>query len=189
MAATAPGKPAAPPSNNRYIVLIAGIVGVLGMFQPLMEVGRGKLHIAVSAYELSFGLSRTHKVVDAKIPLLVELKIPADIRSTRDDIKLVLDASKHAALAYIPAALLLLIGVYAMFRKKLGRALGGAALLFGLASIAAYVGLRYGLAYGKEEEPILQRVQLHLALGAHVLLAIGIGAAIAGLASLLKPDR
>lgn len=189
MAATAPGKPAAPPSNNRFIVLIAGIVGVLGMFQPLMEVGRGKLHLAVSAYELSFGLSRTHRVLDAKMPFLVEMKIPADIRSTRDDIKLVLDASKHAALAYLPAVLLVLIGAYAVLRKKLGRALGGAALLVGLASIAAHLGLRYGLAYGKEEEPLLQRVQLDLALGAHVLLAVGIAAGIAGLASLLRPDR
>ncbi len=195
MAVTAPPRqvalpqPTRPPSYNRYIVLIAGIVGVLGMFQPLMSIGRGKLSIEISAYELSFGLSRTHEVFDTRLPLVAEMRLPADVRSTRDDIKMVIDAAKGAALAYIPAALLALIGVIAVARKKLGRVLGGAALLFALASVAAYLGLRYGIDYGKDEEPLLQRVQLQLQLGAHVLLAVGIGAGIAGLSSLLKPDR
>lgn len=186
MAATAPAKPG---SSNRYIVLIAGIVGVLGMFQPLMSVGPRKVRIDVSAYELSFGLSRTHEVFDTRLPLIAELKIPPDIREARDDIKTVLDAAKGAALAYIPAAVLLLIGAYAVWRKRLGRALGGVALVFALASIAAYFGLRYGIDYGKDEEPLLRRVQLQLALGANVLLAVGIAGGIAGLSSLLKPDR
>lgn len=189
MAVTALPKPAAPTSYNRYIVLIAGIVGVLGMFQPLMSLGRSKLRIEVSAYELSFGLSRTHKVFDTRLPLIAELKLPPDIRSTRDDIKTVLDAAKGAALAYIPAALLVLIGAFAVWRKRLGRVLGGAALLFALASIAAYFGTRYGIDYGKDEEPLLKRVGLELALGAHVLLGVGIAGAIGGLSSLLKPDR
>ena len=65
----------------------------------------------------------------------------------------------------------------------------GAVLLFALASIAAYFGLRYGIDYGKDEEPLLKRVHLELALGAHVLLAVGIAGGITGLSSLLKPDR
>jgi hypothetical protein len=175
-------------SSARYIVLIAGILGVLGMFQPLMKIGRYKLRAELSAYELSFGLSRTHKALDTKLPLIVELKLPPDVREARDDIKTIMDASKNAALAYIPAAVLLLIGAYATWRKRLNRPLAALCILFGLASAAAYIGLKYGIAYGEEEEPILKRVSIELLIGAKILLAGGLAAAIAGLAALVKPN-
>lgn len=175
-------------NNARYIVLIAGILGVLGMFQPLMKVGRYKLRTELSAYELSFGLTRTHKALDTKLPLLVEMKIPQDIRDARDDIKIIMDASKNAALAYIPAALLLLIGAYATWKKRLNRPLAALCVLFGLASAAAYVGLKYGIAYGEQEEPILKRVSIELLIGAKILLAGGVAAIVAGLAALAHPN-
>lgn len=175
-------------SNARYIVLIAGILGVLAMFQPLMKIGRYKLRADVSAYDLSFGLKRTHKALDTKLPFVVEMKIPPDIREARDDIKTIMDASKNAALAYIPAAVLLLIGAYATWKKRLNRPLAALALLFGIASAAAYVGLKYGIYYGEQEEPILKRVSIELLIGAKVLLAGGLAAAIAGLAALVHPN-
>src|SRR5690349_15708975 len=143
--------------NARYIVLIAGILGVLGMFQPLFSVGRWKLHTDFSAYELSFKHGTARKLIDTKLPLLVELKLPPDVRETRDDIRLIVDASKNAALAYIPAGLLLVIGAIAVKRKKLGRPLAAVAVLAGLATAAAYFGLKYGIAYGEAEEPIVKR--------------------------------
>lgn len=174
-------------SNARYIVFVAGLLGVLGMFQPLLVIGRYKLRAEVSAYELSFGLSKTHKALDAKLPFVVEMKIPPDIREARDDIKIIMDASKNAALAYIPAAVLLLIGAFAVWKKRLDRPLAALCILFGLASAAAYVGLKYGIAYGEEEEPILKRVSIELLIGAKILLAGGVAAVVAGLAALVNP--
>lgn len=173
-------------SSARYIVLIAGIVGVLGMFQPLMKLGHWKLRTELSAYELSFGLSKTHKALDTKLPFVVEMKIPPDIREARDDIKIIMDASKNAALAYIPAAVLLLIGAYATWKKRLNRPLAALCVLFGFASAAAYVGLKYGIAYGEQEEPILKRVSIELLIGAKVLIAGGVAAIVAGLAALVR---
>src|SRR3954463_11476361 len=140
----------------------------------MISIGRLKLSTDFSAYELTFKMSKTHKLVDQKLPLLVELKLPPDVREARDDIRLVVDASKNAALAYIPAGLLLLVGAFAVKRKRLGRPLAAVALLLGIASIAAFLGLKYGIHYGEQEEPLLARTNLHLEIGAKILLAGGI---------------
>jgi hypothetical protein len=165
-------------ANARYIVLVAGLIGVLGMFQPLFSIGRFNVRAELSAYELTFKSSDVHRLLDAKLPKFVERKISADILSTRDDIKMIVDASKHAALAFIPSALLFVIGAIALKRKRLGRPLAALAVLFGIASVAAYIGLKYGIAYGEAEEPIVKRLNLELQIGAKVLLAGGLGAAI-----------
>lgn len=175
-------------SSARYIVLIAGLLGVLAMFQPLMKIGRYKLRTEVSAYDLSFGLEKTHKALNAKLPFVIDRRIPPDVKQARDDIKVVMDASQFAALAFIPSGLLLLVGAIAVLRKRLNRPLAVLCVLFGLASAAAYVGLKYGIVYGEQEEPIIKRVSIDLLIGAKVLLAGGVAAVIAGIAAVVKPD-
>jgi hypothetical protein len=176
-------------ANARYIVLIAGVLGALGLFQPLFSVGRFKLHTDFSAYELSFKSSKAVKLVEAKLPLLVELKLPPDVRETRDDIRTIVEAARHAALAFIPAGILLVLGAIAVKRKKLGRPIAALAVLAGLASAAAYFGLKYGIAYGEAEEPIVKRLNLQLEIGAKILLAGGLGAAIFAAVALIKGEN
>lgn len=174
-------------SAARYIVFAAGLLGVLALFQPLMKLGHYKLRTEVSAYDLSFGLEKTHKALNAKLPFVIARRIPPDVRQARDDIKVVMDASQFAALAFIPAAMLLLIGSIAVYRKRLNRPLAALCVVFGLASAAAFVGLKYGIAYGEQEEPIIKRVSLELLIGAKILLAGGVAAVIAGIAAVVKP--
>jgi hypothetical protein len=174
--------------NARYIVLIAGILGVLSVFQPLFSIGRYKLRTDFSAYELSFKSSKAHKLVETKLPLLVELKLPAEVRETRDDVRMIVEGSKNAVYAFIPSALLLLVGAIAVKRKKLGRPLAALAILAGLASVAAYIGLKYGIIYGEQEEPILKRLNLQLEIGAKVLLAGGAASAIFAAIALVKGE-
>lgn len=173
---------------SRYLFLIAGILGLLAAFQPMISIGRGPVKVELSAYELSFGLGKTRTALDYKIPALAKRHISPDILQTRDDIKLVSDAMKGAVLAYIPVALLLLIGAFCMWRKKTARALGAFALVLGAVSIAAWFGIRYGVAYGIEEEPALARLRLQPVFGAHVLLVAGVLAILGGLKSLLRRD-
>jgi hypothetical protein len=160
--------------ESRYMLLIAGIIGTLAMFQPMMSLGRGPLKIKTSAYELSFGLDRIHKVVDRKLPGFAEQRVPADIRETRDDIKLVVHASRAAALAYVPAILILLLGGFAVWRKRTHLAVALGVLPLALASIGAWFGARYGVTYGREEEPALARLHFQLEWAAHVLLVVGV---------------
>ena len=173
---------------SRYLFLIAGILGVLAAFQPMISIGRGPLHIQVSAYDLSFGLGKSRTALDYKIPALAKRHISPDILQTRDDIKLISDATKGAMLAYIPVALLLLIGAFCVWRKKTARPLGALAVLLGAVSIAAWFGIRYGVAYGIEEEPALARLRLQPVFGAHVLLVAGVLALLGGLKSLIRRD-
>src|SRR5262245_21866340 len=150
------------------------MLGVLALFRPMIAIGRGPLRVEVSAYDLSFGLAKTHKLLDRKLPALAEKHVPADVLQTRDDIKLVADASRGAALAYVPAALLLLLGALAIARKRTGRIEAVAAIVLALASAAAWLGVRYGVAYGIKEEPALARLHLELQLAAHMLLVVAL---------------
>src|SRR5262245_54614569 len=111
----------------------------------MIGIGRGPIHAELSAYELSFGLERAHKIIDRKLPALAEKHLPADVRETRDDIKLVVDASRGSVLAYIPAALLLVLGGVTVSRKRSGRIEGVLGVLLGLASIGGWIGLHYGV--------------------------------------------
>ena len=172
----------------RYIVLTAGILGVLGLFQPLFSIGRWKLRTDFSAYELSFKSSNARKLVETRLPLLVELKLPAEVRETRDDVRMIVEGAKNAAYAFIPSALLLLIGIAGVKRKKLGRPLAAFAILAGIASIGTYIGLKYGIIYGEQEEPILKRMNLQLEIGAKILLAGGAASVIFAAIALVKGE-
>ena len=171
------------------MLLIAGIIGVLAMFQPMIALGRGPLKVKTSAYELSFGLDRVHKLVDRKLPGFAETRIPADVLQTRDDIKLVVHASRGAALAYVPAILILLLGAFAVWRKRTHLAVALTAVPLALVSIAAWFGAHYGVAYGREEEPALARLHFELQWAAHMLLAVGVVVLICVAQELLQRRR
>lgn len=173
---------------SRYLFLLAGILGVLALFQPLIKLGRGPLSVDLSGYDLTFGLKKTHIALDARIPSLAKKYIPADVLETRDDIKLVADASKGAALAFAPAAIILLIGIFSVKKKRTPRALAVVAGVMGLVSAAAWYGIRYAVIYGIEEEPALARLDFHAVFAAQVLLVTGVLAILGAIKAFTKSD-
>lgn len=173
---------------SRYLILLAGILGMLAVFQPMIGLGRGPVHIQLSAYDLSFGLQKTHLALDVRIPAFAQKHIPPDVIETRDDMKLVADASRGAALAYIPAALLLLLGIVVVKLKRTPKAIALVSGVLGLISIAAWFGVRYAVMYGIEEEPALERLHFKAVFGAHVLLASGVLAVLGAVAAFRKED-
>ncbi|HLL25131.1 MAG TPA: hypothetical protein VK427_23510 [Kofleriaceae bacterium] len=173
----------------KHILFVAGLVGLVGLFVPLVSLGKNLTHVEVSARDLSFGLERTHKVIDARIPPVVAKRMPRDVITGREDVRTVLKALRGAAAAFIPSALLLAFGVAGMWRGRSGRGLAAAALVCGVASIAAYLGLRYGIDYGYNEEPLLKRVDLTIELGAYLLIVAGIGGIAGGLLGIIKPEE
>ncbi|HEY5936655.1 MAG TPA: hypothetical protein VIU61_18530 [Kofleriaceae bacterium] len=173
----------------KHIVFVAGFVGLVGLFVPLLEIRHGIVAVELSAKELTFGFKGTHALLQKELPKMIEKRLPASIRSGRDDARLIAEASKHAALMYIPAALLFLLGLVGLStRRPFGRGLGALALLLGLASIAAFVGLRVGLRYGLEEA-MFKRTTVELLNGAFLLFVAGLGGAIAGIGALVKPEQ
>ncbi len=171
----------------KHVLILLGLAGLVGVFMPLAELRKGPVGVTLTAKELSFGLEKTHGVLDRKLPSFAERRLPGVVRDTRDDVKLVADYLKWAVLVFTPAALLVLIGVIAVMRKRLGRVLGGGALLSGVIALGAWIGLHYAIDYALVEADV-KGATIELMSGAHMLLlaaATGIGI---GVAALIKPE-
>lgn len=171
----------------KHVLILLGLVGVLGVIMPFAEVRKGIAAVQLSAKDLSFGLEKTHAALDRKLPKLVEKRLGSTVTDTRDELKLVADGLKYAALVFLPAALLVVIGIIAVLRKRLGRVLAGTALFFGLVTLAAYIGLHYGIAYALDEADV-NGMTIELRTGAHMLILTAVTGIGVGLAGLIKPE-
>jgi len=168
-------------------MLLAGLVGgVMGMFLPFVHVRRAPLALGLSAYELSFKMERTRAVVEKQIPGFLDRRL-GSVRDARDDLREVLEYSRWAALAFVPAILLGVLGAIGVVRRRVGRVLGALALPLGGMSVAGWFALRYGIAYGVEEAGI-SKLEVTMQLGAHVLLVIGGLGVVAAIGALVQPD-
>ena len=171
----------------KQVVLVAGILGVSGAFAPMLEIKQGRVAIELSARRLSFGFDREYNLVDHNLPRLAEKYLPSSIRSTRDDVRLVAQAARWAALAYVPAALMVLLGLSGLLRRRFGRLSGLLAVLCGLGSLGAWLGLHFGIPLALKEAE-LQHTDVSLLFGAHLLLLVGAAGVLAGLGALARPD-
>lgn len=172
----------------KHILLLFGVLGATAVFAPMLEVTqRGAPTMEFSARTLSFGLRTQHSRIERELAK-VEKYLPRSVRVTREDVRLVAEATQWAALAYVPAALMALLGLIGILRRRFGRVLGFFAVLCGLASIGTYLGLRIGIPMALEESN-LKQTKIALLLGAHLLVVVGIAGVVAGLGALIKPDR
>lgn len=171
----------------KHALILLGLVGVLGVVMPLAELRKGPAGVALSAKELSFGLEKTHGLLDKKLPGFLEKRIPTDVRDTRDDVKMVADYLRWAVLVFVPAVLLVVIGIVAVRRKQLGRRLASASVLVGVIALATWIALHKVIAYAIVEADV-KGMTIELMSGAHMLLvtaATGIGF---GIAAIVRPD-
>lgn len=171
----------------KHVLLLLGLAGLIGVFMPLAELRKGPVGVTLTAKELSFGLEKTHGVLDRKLPSFAERRLPGVVRDTRDDVKLVADYLKWAVLVFTPSALLALFGMIAVKRKRLGRVLAGASLLSGVIALGTWIALHYAIDYALVEADV-KGATIELMSGAHMLLltaATGIGI---GLAALIWPE-
>jgi hypothetical protein len=171
----------------KHIILLIGILGVTGAFAPMLVFKLGKTPIQFSARRLSFDFDRTYTAIERDLPRVPEKYLPRSVRSTREDVRLAAKVARWAAAAYVPAALLALLGLAGIFLGRFGRVLGALAVLFGLASIGAWIGLRVGIPLALEEAG-LKRTSIELLFGAHLVLLAGVIGALIGIGALLWPD-
>lgn len=171
----------------KHVLILLGLAGLVGVFMPLAELRKGPVGVTLSAKELSFGLEKTHGVLDRKLPSFAERRLPVTVRDTRDDVKLVAGYLKWAVLVFTPSAVLALIGMIAVNRKRLGRVLAGASLLSGLAALGAWIGLHYAIDYALVEADV-KGATIELMPGAHMLLLAAAAGICVGLAALIRPE-
>jgi hypothetical protein len=168
------------------MLLAALVAGIAGTFLPFVEVHTPILRVGFTAFDLTFKMERTHKLVDTKLPAMAKRRLKK-FTSAQEDLQLALEASRFAAFAFIPAVLLGVLGAIGLFRRHVGRFIGAISLLLGLASVATWIGLRMGVQYAVEEAD-LGKTTVGLAIGANLVLVVGGIAILAGLGALFAPD-
>lgn len=161
------------------LLIAAGLAGFIGLFLPMVEVTRGPFRVSLSAKQLSFGLDTAHRWLDTVEEardtanrFKIAKRATERLLAGEEDVRLVADASRGAALAYAPAALLFIVGAVGALRKRVGRIAGALAVLLGLGSIGSWIGLRFVLRYALDDMA-LEHTSVAMQIGAHLLLAVG----------------
>jgi hypothetical protein len=172
------------------MLIAAGLAAVAGLFLPLIVIQRGPVRVGLTAMELSFHLDKTRALLDKEfqIPPIADRRIPADWKDARDDARTAADASRGAAAAFLPGLLIGALAAIALLRGKVGRFSGALALLLGLASAGAWIGLRFVIRYAIDEIE-LKKTELAMSYGGWCLLGIGILGVLAGIGALARPDK
>jgi hypothetical protein len=166
----------------KYLVLLAGIAGIVGFFLPFVTVHTRDARFGrhPSAFELVRRLEglddMTHSLTALGVATPDAKQMAAQAHDTLQT------ARTAASVIYAPAALLALLGVVCGFRRRMGRLAGFFALVLGAASASVWAVFHYVASNDPNHGATL-------GLGAHLLLACGAAGALAGLGALLAPDR
>lgn len=158
----------------KFIVLGAGILGLIGFFLPLVSVQKSGIEGKLSAFQIVKGIDSAQDVVDdagaAAAGTAAEKKAVADANEALGTIKGIVLA------LFAPALLLALFGGIGARKKAFGRGFGITSLLLGLLGLGIWAVLS-SAAEGSA------------GIGLHMLLLTGLGGIVGGLVATVKPDR
>lgn len=166
----------------KLVVLLAGVVGVIGFFTPLVEYRTpdGRLTNDASAFDIARG-------VDSGGDMRAEAEqlglSPADSARLARAVHAGVEAYASAvAASFIPAGALVALGLLLLLRDRMGRFAGLCAIALGAGCIAVFVTMWQADQTARDPGG-------SLGLGIYLLLAAGLGGALAGLGALVSPDR
>jgi hypothetical protein len=163
----------------KLIVLLGGILGVLAFFLPMASLEHQGKHVSISAFQLFTGVRDLEDQVDTTTA--VEGMTPAELGKAKQDVYETLSEIKGIVLAcFLPGALLALIGLIAVARRKFGRLAGIVSILLGVVALLVFAGLNTGAeasAGGAARGPAL-----------FLLLGTGALGCIGGLLAMVSPE-
>lgn len=157
---------------TKFIVLGAGLIGLIGFFLPLIAV-QG-VNVPISAFTLVRGADAMQDAAGGQGD-----KMAKDLDDAAGAVKAIVLG------AYAPALLCFLFGLIGTLKKSFGRGLGFGSLIFGLITFGLYVllssaakdaGAQTGA--GDATGPAM-----------YMMLVSGLGCTVGGLIALVKPDR
>ena len=178
----------------KYVLALAALMGLLGVFAPLLTIHKRGVAQAFSARDLltsgeavqrALGGKWAHRLTTARehLPEVAQRHLPATLRSLRQDLDDLVFGTRAAAMTFIPCLVLTLLAAIVVYRQRFRRTAAGLAVFLGAASCVGSVGLRWGIReYGPDA------VQITLAYGAWLPLACGVLAMAAGGLALSRPD-
>jgi hypothetical protein len=160
---------------TKFAVLIAGVLALVSFFLPYGVVRSGGIYIHVSAFDMVKGIDSVSQVSNLPADAELDKSLPTDSVNSEE-------SKGYTMLIFGPPLLLLLIGGVAVMRRKLGRLGGVGALLLGL--WAAVFGAALMAAVQKSGAE-----GASAGAGTYLFLAAGVLGTLAGLLTLIKPDR
>lgn len=161
---------------SKFIVLLAGIVGVAAFFLPLASVKDSGFTGQLSAFQIVKGISSTQDVVGEAGKIVDSETDKAAVKDANE----ALSAVKGIVLAcFAPAVFLLLFGGIGA-AKRFGRGLGIGSLLFGLIGLGIWALLSAAFKETGAESAV--------GVAMHLLLVSGAGGALGGLMGTIKPE-
>jgi hypothetical protein len=166
----------------KYLVLVAGIAGIVGFFLPFVNVHARDARFGrhPSAFELVRRIEGLQEMTHSLTALGITTSDAQQMAAQAHD--QLQTARTAASVIYAPAVLLALLGIACGIRRRMGRLAGFLALILGAASGAVWEVFHYVAASDPHRGATL-------GIGAHLLLACGALGVIAGLGALLAPDR
>jgi hypothetical protein len=172
---------------TKFVVLAGGIIGLLAFFLPLVAVKDSGVTGALSAYRIVKGIDTAEQVVAAADTAAVDAYGKSEsFQASKAEANAALGEVKMVVLAvFAPALLLALIGGVAVMRKKFGRLGGVGALLFG----GIGLGIWAILNSAANEVAASGNTGDVKGMGMHLLMITGLCGLVAGIITLVKPDR
>ena len=169
---------------TKFVIVAGAVIALLSFFLPLASAhvlpqgGMKGIDFSLSPMDIVKGLSKLDDVVSGDAKNQTSEQAKKTVHDLEDSISSI---KGLIALLYAPALLLLVIGGVGAARKKLGRLGGLGALFFG--GLAGGIGALFLAAAGGAG------AEIKPGLGTYLMLAGGLIGALAGLVTLVKPDR
>lgn len=161
----------------KFLVLGAGLAGLLAFFLPLISVSKSGVDGKLSAFQIVKGIDSLNDVVEG-----TEAESVADARA-KEEANEALGAVKGIVMAlFVPALLLAVIGGIGASKKRFGRGLAVPSMLLGLVGLAIWATLSSAASDPTGAESAA-------GVGMHLLLLTGLGGTVGGLVGTIKPDR
>lgn len=169
---------------NKIGVALAGVVGVIGFFLPLVSVGHQGVTASFSTASLVSGVGDIRKHLDGvgELTEAQAAEAQAGVAAFNEGLK---QARPVFIAIFIPSALLLLLGILGIAVGRFGRGLGALALVCGLAAIGIYLLLRSVVGEAASQEA----AQGAIGSGAHLVALSGVLGLVFGISALISPER
>jgi hypothetical protein len=164
----------------KFIVLGGGVLGVLGFFLPLITATYQGVNAQMTTLQLVSGIDEIEDIVDVKLD-----EVPPEAQAGITDFNESLKKARAVFYAlFAPAALLLLMGLLAVAKARMGRVLGVFAFLVGGAGIGIWALLQSVIS-----EAAKSGGDAGGGIGMHLILVSGVLGVIAGLIALISPEK
>lgn len=167
----------------KFLILGAGIIGIVSFFLPYAEVDNGTTTMSFSALDVMIGVDIAEEAVGAAKDA-VEARgaaLNADLR----EIEETLDTIKGIfVLIFLPTLVFLVVGLIAAIRRKLERPGGVLVLIAGV--VGTGINMVFLSVWGSAD---VEAAGGHAGMAQFILVFASIVGFVGGLLTLIKPDR